>query len=367
VALALAPLVVATVIARMRSMTDEGVWVDEFAANIWLPGRDVLAGRDPLLEAVYPPIAYVLTLPFALPPMYVSYAVWTVMLVACVVLALRMCGVADPRVYLVALLTPSIAFGLLYGNVSLLLMLAVAAIWAWRQSPWRSGLLVGLVIAGKLFLWPLAVWLLVTGRRRAAAVALGSAAVFTLVGFAAIGFASVTQFAELSRDNVAMWSHFGHSVAAIVAQAEASPTVTSLVALACGGAALGVAYARRGDDLTAFTWAIAAACLASPIVWTHYFALLLVPLALVWPRLGPVWLLPFVLLPQLLEPESYLQALLAAELGVLFVVAVPTLVGVAQSRTSSAASSEEPRPIGPIPRWRAWPSLSPGSVAAPSE
>ena len=37
--------------------------------------------------------------------------------------------------------------------------------------------------------------------------------------------------------------------------------------------------------------------MASPIVWIHYFLLLLVPLALTRPRLSPLWLLPFVYYP----------------------------------------------------------------------
>jgi hypothetical protein len=345
----LAPLVVAANVARARFMTDESVWVDEFAANIWLPGRDVLAGRDPLLEAVYPPFAYVTTLPFALPPMYVAYAAWTVLMAACVPLALRTVGVADWRVYAVALVTPPVTFGLFYGNLSLALMLTVAAIWMWRELPVRSGLVLGFAIAAKLFLWPLVVWLLVTRRWRAAAIAAGSAAVLTFVGFAAIGFGSVTEFAEVSRDNVAVFGAYGHSVSAIVAQANASPTVVILVALACGAAALAVAHARRRHDLTAFTWAIAAACLASPIVWSHYFALLLVPLALAWPRLGLVWLLPFLLLPQLLNAETYMGKLFLAELGVIFAIAVPTLVGIRESRRTSDDSFEEP---SVRPQWR---------------
>lgn len=348
-AVLLAPLVVAANVSRARFMTDAGVWVDEFAANIWLPGRDVLGGRDPLLDAVYPPFAYVVTLPFAVPPMYVAYAAWTVVLVGCVLLALRTAGVADWRLYAVVLATPPVTFGLLYGNVSLVLMLAVAAIWAWRDSPLRSGFVLGLAIAGKLFLWPLVVWLLVTRRWQAAVVAVCSAAAFTFIGFAAIGFASMTEFAEISRDNVALFGPYGHSVSAIVAQANASPAVVSLVALACGVAVLAVAYARRRHDLTAFTWAIAAACLASPIVWSHYFALLLVPLALAWPRLGPVWLLPFLLLPQLLNAETYMGKLLLAELGVAFAIAVPMLVGIRESRRTSADDVEE---ASVQPQWR---------------
>jgi hypothetical protein len=51
---------------------------------------------------------------------------------------------------------------------------------------------------------------------------------------------------------------------------------------------LGVVAGRR-DDLLSFRLAIAAAFALSPIVWGHYWALLLVPLALRHPRLSPAW------------------------------------------------------------------------------
>ncbi len=41
--------------------------------------------------------------------------------------------------------------------------------------------------------------------------------------------------------------------------------------------------------------AIVASLALSPIVWLHYFALLLVPLAITRPRFGPVWILPIAL------------------------------------------------------------------------
>jgi hypothetical protein len=41
-----------------------------------------------------------------------------------------------------------------------------------------------------------------------------------------------------------------------------------------------------------FILAIAAALAFSPIVWLHYFAFLLVPIALVRPRLSLLWFLP---------------------------------------------------------------------------
>jgi len=50
-----------------------------------------------------------------------------------------------------------------------------------------------------------------------------------------------------------------------------------------------VVMARRGDEQRAFVLALAAAIAFSPIVWLHYFALLLVAVAIAQPRLAPIW------------------------------------------------------------------------------
>src|SRR5207248_5421783 len=54
---------------------------------------------------------------------------------------------------------------------------------------------------------------------------------------------------------------------------------------------------ERDRDVTVLTLALAAALAASPIVWVHYFLLLLVPLVLTRPRLSPLWFVPFAYYP----------------------------------------------------------------------
>jgi hypothetical protein len=70
-------------------------------------------------------------------------------------------------------------------------------------------------------------------------------------------------------------------------------SVTFLV----GGALLVgcVVLARRKDEARSFALAVAATLALSPIVWLHYLVLLLVPLAILRPRFGWLWLLPAVL------------------------------------------------------------------------
>jgi hypothetical protein len=55
--------------------------------------------------------------------------------------------------------------------------------------------------------------------------------------------------------------------------------------------------APRDRDVATLTIVLAAALAASPIVWVHYFLLLLVPLALTRPRLSLLWFVPFLFYP----------------------------------------------------------------------
>ena len=66
--------------------------------------------------------------------------------------------------------------------------------------------------------------------------------------------------------------------------------------LAVGLAVLvaGVIVAIRGDEQRAFALLIAASLVLTPIVWLHYFAILIVPLAIARPRFDLTWLLPVV-------------------------------------------------------------------------
>jgi hypothetical protein len=51
----------------------------------------------------------------------------------------------------------------------------------------------------------------------------------------------------------------------------------------------------RGGERRALAIAVVLMLVASPMVWMHYFALLLVPLALARPRLSRVWAVPLLM------------------------------------------------------------------------
>ena len=53
--------------------------------------------------------------------------------------------------------------------------------------------------------------------------------------------------------------------------------------------------ARSGDERSCFVLALAASLALSPLVWLHYFALLIVAVAVARPRLGFVWFVPLAM------------------------------------------------------------------------
>ena len=84
---------------------------------------------------------------------------------------LLLVGVRDWRCIGAALLWMPTASAIHLGTVSIPMALGVALMWRWRDRPVRAGVVLGLVIALKLFLWPLVIWLAITRRYRAATVA----------------------------------------------------------------------------------------------------------------------------------------------------------------------------------------------------
>jgi hypothetical protein len=66
------------------------------------------------------------------------------------------------------------------------------------------------------------------------------------------------------------------------------------VAVAIGAVLLAACWreGRRGLDERSLVLALAAALALSPIVWLHYFVLLLVPIAIVRRTFGAIWLIP---------------------------------------------------------------------------
>ena len=182
-------------------------------------------------------------------------------------------------------------------------MLPVAVMWRYRDRPWIAGLAIGAAVAAKPFVWPLIVWLLVVRRFRAAAVATASAAVLVVGAWAAIGFEGFSDYPALLQELQEVYGPRSLSVATVAAGFGTSVPVGAAITALVGVLLLALAawLARKRDgDRRSFSLAIVASVVATPVVWIHYAALLLVAVAVRWPRLAAAWFFGFVVL--LVEP-----------------------------------------------------------------
>ena len=167
-------------------------------------------------RAVYPPPLFLALAPLTVVPHAVASAVWLVGLIASAALALRAVGVDDPKVYLTVALFPFLITGVWIGNPSPLLMLCFALIWRWRDQ--TSRVAAAIAAAAAIKLWPLimVVWLFVTGRRRAALLAVAAALALVVVSWALIGFAGLSQYPQTLRTDVDQFAHLNAFVVGAV-------------------------------------------------------------------------------------------------------------------------------------------------------
>jgi len=281
-------------------------WDVRFA---YLPAADaVLDGRspypqldDPILEDqkgyVYPPQLLLVLLPLAPLPVEVAAFLVTVGLLALLLLTLHILEIRDVRCYAAALLwVPSIS-GVLLGNISIPLAFALAVLWRYRNATWPPAIALGLAVSAKLLLWPMFVWMLAMRRLRTTmwAVLIGLGAMFG--AWAAIGFDGLEGYPDLLRRLSDLQAERSYSIVGMTSTLGVGEALGQVLALVLGAWLLiwCVVLARRGDEARAFTCAIAATLVLSPIVWLHYLVALLVPLAILRPRFSIIWLLPVLL------------------------------------------------------------------------
>ncbi len=242
----------------------------------------------------YPPLPGLLAIPLTLVSLETARFLVMCALVGAALGVLYVLGVRDWRCYGLALLWPPVISAIQTGNLTLWFALGAAVVWRSRDRLAPSSGTVATMLAAKFFLWPLAAWLAATRRVAGAALACVLGAAFLAVSWAAIGFAGFVDYPSLLRrleDAVGEDSYTAYVVGLDIGLP--SP-VARAVWLALGLALLAcvVLLGRRGDDRSAFVVAIAASLALTPIVWLHYFALLLVAVAVARPRLGLVWFIP---------------------------------------------------------------------------
>lgn len=257
-------------------------------AEAVVDGRDAYASPDADLSdrsnAVWPMAAVLPVVPLTFLPAEVADWLATAFVLGFLVATLWVLQVRDWRVYGVALLWPAVIEAVQTANASLPLALLVALAWRWRDRAPLSGAALGYAVAIKFFLWPVVVWLFALRKWTVALVAAAAAAGSLVL---VLPFISLNDYARLLTNLRATFEYQAYTPFALLTDLGVPDAVARGATVALGAGVLALAWRRRSLGL-----ALAAALVLSPIVWRHFFVLLLVPLALSRPRFDVVWLIP---------------------------------------------------------------------------
>lgn len=152
--------------------------------------------------------------------------------------------------------------------------------------------MAALVASLKVFTWPVLVWLLATRRLRASGWVLAVGVTVNVAACACLGFGELGRFVHLSGEVTSTLYHNGIGVLAFALHLGFNRSLAiSLEVVLSAALLVSTAWAGwRGRDQTSMTMAIALMLVAAPLVWTHYPAFVILPLALGRPRLSALWL-----------------------------------------------------------------------------
>ena len=259
-------------------------------------GGDVLHGRipydspsSPVFRSghafVYPLYVAWLFAPLAALPRWSAEAVYAVASVAAIVVSCRLLGRRGFAAAGLVLVCSTTIVGLQMGTVNAFLLLGLACAWRWRDTrPLLAGVILGATATAKLFLLPALLWPVLRRRYGQAAAAAGSVAGLMLLS-AALGPFSPLQYLEMmskldAREQVQSWS-LSSLLQGLGAGRSWAGALAVLIAAAW---LLGIWSQRRwladGQMLAAV---VLCSLLVSPILWSSYLLLLVVPLMLVPP------------------------------------------------------------------------------------
>jgi len=348
-AFVLAPVIFVTLF--LSHQADKDAIAFDFHHYYWPAGDRVLHGLTPYVHGpwfpsevpvgfVYPAPTAVIFAAVAVIPREIGDVLFTALCIVAPLVTLRLLDVRDWRAYAIVLLWAPTVFGIQTANLSMLFAVAVAAMWRYRDRPAVTGLVFGVVVAMKLFLFPLGLFYLATRRFVALAYAVATMIAFTALSWVVIGVDEIARYRTTIEDFTYLREDYGFSLIGFVETVGGGRTLAYAiaVALATATAAACVLAARAGRESNAFILAIAISLLLTPIMWLHYLALLLVPVGLRCPRLHVLWVLPILFFYDgtLVDPST-VQVALTLLLAV-------TIVGAALARpdrwreSASAAS-----------------------------
>jgi alpha-1,2-mannosyltransferase len=257
------------------------------ARPLYDPTVDVAVGFGVFL---YPPPFALAAVPFTLLPTPLDLWTWLATIVAAFLVGTALLPVR-PGVRWSIVLLAAVSFPFLYavklGQVGPFLYLAFAIGWRWIDRAEATGLAVAAGSLAKLQPALLFGWMIVTRRWRAlvvgaAAIAVVAAATTVLVGVSAWS----DYMGLLGRINKPITTPQNLSFGAVAYAAGVSADAAAAIQWASVAGTLAVtvfAWFRR-DAVTGFLVGVVASQLLSPVLWSHYALLLLLPVALLLER-----------------------------------------------------------------------------------
>ncbi|HJP90505.1 MAG TPA: glycosyltransferase family 87 protein [Pyrinomonadaceae bacterium] len=261
-------------------------------ANLYAPIPELAAKFEPHLNewlrvSAYPPIVALIGLPLSYLPYFWAVVVWLLIeigsLLTAVFLTVKRFGwrTAPTPVVITACffigwqpIYMEITLGQLMIPILLLLTLTWLALRAGKDV--QAGVLLGIVVAIKLYAWPLVIFLFLARRRRSAFIAIAVVLAANALMIATVGTSVVVDYysrvggtvlAEYVSDlwNFSAWS-IGFRAAGTV-----GGIVLSFAVLCCS-----LLLALRSNDFeTGFMIMLIASTVLQPISWIHYLVTLL--------------------------------------------------------------------------------------------
>lgn len=290
--------------------------------NLYLTAAERAAGTVPF---VYPPPFALLMTPVTLLPLDIATSIWTVLMWIAEVIAVAILPVPT-RVRWMVLLLAAISWPVVesvtLGQVGPLLLLLFAAGWRWMDRPWLLGIASALGAVIKIQPVVLLIWAVATGRRRAAAIAVGAIVLISLAATAIAGPGAWSSlFDTLAAVSQPTLTANQVGIGRLAFQAGLGLSIAGAIQLLnLGAVAVAVLVALRIDTPSASYVAIVVASqLASPVLRDHYAIVLLLPVAWLlargdrWPVIIPVALsVPMHgVVPPVAYPVAFWLALLA--------------------------------------------------------
>jgi Glycosyltransferase family 87 len=265
------------------------------------PAVDVAGGFAIFL---YPPPFALALVPFAILGEPAGLWLWLALLVAAFVAGVAILPVR-PTVRWLILLLGGLSFPLTYaiklGQVGPLLLLLFAIGWRWRDRPVALGLSIAAGTLIKVQPIILAIWAALTGRWRAAAVAVVALLAAGVISVVAFGPGVVGDYvALLNRVSSPVTTPHNFTLGAVLFQSGVPEGVATLVQAGWLVAILAIVLVaiRYAPDDVSFVTAAVASQMLSPLLWDHYAVVLLLPTAWLLDR-GHWWAVAIPLLTAL--------------------------------------------------------------------